>query len=500
MPKRPIVIPFAKGYIPPNAREISEAIGPFPKRAPVRDDEPQEELKSLSPQDLNNETYYQCQLCDTSFWSPVPPLTFEGDWLAENVEEHQSFDTFASQISRRSGKLNYVVGASPALLERTILYLLPIVRIDSEGSGKWPTWGPDLDALKQLVAAFFGVEVKVLEPSTIKLVLNEAEEVPAGKISEGKISILSKPQTEESAHTTESSAMCVEPTDRHPAGTRRVSSRMKLESGLPVRSRYHHCTKHLQLFMDDISTFLKRIFASQHYTKSGDIAEAMSVIGITCEDLYCEGIDSLFTAGMAYLMDKVSILSFARYHPQIRMSGMDWFDYGYTTTGTDSPYYNPGKSRPKALTPDEITVKVSETYKIEFFRRTGKLVIHEICHLFYISHCVYYHCLMNGTGHLVEDYSAPSHECPVCLRKLQYRFGFSIEARYRALRDVYARFGLKKEAAWVAKRLTAISKTLRHNFVTETVVVAEVGIMEDFDQAIETSKKSKSEIEVIDLT
>jgi hypothetical protein len=65
---------------------------------------------------------------------------------------------------------------------------------------------------------------------------------------------------------------------------------------------------------------------------------------------------------------------------------------------------------------------------------------------------------------------------------------------------VYARFGLKKEAAWITKRLTAINKTLRHNLASEMVVVTEVGIMEDVDQVIETSKKSKSEIEVIDLT
>jgi hypothetical protein len=40
---------------------------------------------------------------------------------------------------------------------------------------------------------------------------------------------------------------------------------------------------------------------------------------------------------------------------------------------------------------------------------------------------------MNGTGHLVEDLSAPAHLCAVCLRKLQFRMGFDVPQRYQRL-------------------------------------------------------------------
>lgn len=39
--------------------------------------------------------------------------------------------------------------------------------------------------------------------------------------------------------------------------------------------------------------------------------------------------------------------------------------------------------------------------------RAGKLLVHELMHIFGIDHCVAYECIMKGTGHLVEDFSAP---------------------------------------------------------------------------------------------
>jgi predicted Zn-dependent protease len=347
------------------------------------------------------------------------------------------------------------------MLERDTVFLLPIVSCDpSDTASLWPEWGPDLNALREWVSAFFGLNAIVLDPSTVSLTL----ESHAKESNEGKIFSLSTPS----------------------------QTRPK---GMAIKGRHHIPTGHSQMYMDDCASYLKTIFSSRKYVVEEDVSSAAVIIGVTCEDLYCEGTDSLFTAGMvhtftvfislffsffvcflipysrsliyfyttaniqAYVRDKVSILSFARYHPQIRMSGMDWFDYGYTNAGTDSPYYQ-SKVRAKAKNPKEVNAAISESWKREFFRRTGKLVVHEVCHLFFMDHCTYYHCLMNGTGHLLEDYNGPTQECPVCLRKLQLRFGFDVRQRYRSLLAVYTKNGLAKEATWIAKRLKAIEEVV----------------------------------------
>lgn len=64
---------------------------------------------------------------------------------------------------------------------------------------------------------------------------------------------------------------------------------------------------------------------------------------------------------------------------------------------------------------------------------------------------------MKGTGHLVEDFSAPIQLCPVDLRKMQWRLGFSIPGRYRALSAFYKEQGWRAEKAWVDNALRMLS-------------------------------------------
>jgi len=66
---------------------------------------------------------------------------------------------------------------------------------------------------------------------------------------------------------------------------------------------------------------------------------------------------------------------------------------------------------------------------------------------------------MMGTGHLVEDYSAPFHLCGICLRKLQWRLRFSVESRYSHLWAVLKNVDLTKESAWTRRQLTTIKRT-----------------------------------------
>jgi hypothetical protein len=70
---------------------------------------------------------------------------------------------------------------------------------------------------------------------------------------------------------------------------------------------------------------------------------------------------------------------------------------------------------------DECPAVLDTESRVNYLPRAGKLVVHELAHVYGIDHCIHYHCVMNGTGHLVEEFSAPAHLCAVCLRKLQFR-------------------------------------------------------------------------------
>ena len=183
------------------------------------------------------------------------------------------------------------------------------------------------------------------------------------------------------------------------------------------------------------------------------IHDAFAVVGVTMEDLYSSPGD-LFIAGMAAGASKVAVLSFARYHPRIRMHFQDWYDYGYATRSAEYSYFEEGKPRPSVSATAPLQLDAES--KANFLRRAGKLVVHELAHVYWVDHCVYYHCVMNGTGHLVEDFAAPAHLCAVCLRKLQFRLGFDVTERYRKLLDVFTQGGLKKEARWVKKRIESL--------------------------------------------
>jgi archaemetzincin len=85
--------------------------------------------------------------------------------------------------------------------------------------------------------------------------------------------------------------------------------------------------------------------------------------------------------------------------------------------------------------------------------RSLGVLLHETCHIFGMTHCVYYRCLINGCNSMEESDRTPMHLCPVCLRKLQHSVGFNIVARYEALLKEYQRLRIDEEAEWLEKRL-----------------------------------------------
>ena len=130
------------------------------------------------------------------------------------------------------------------------------------------------------------------------------------------------------------------------------------------------------------------------------IDDAFAVVGVTMCDLY-SGDDDLFVAGMAAPSTFSGVLSFARYHPCIEMHPNEWDDVGYTKRANDYPYIETEKKRPELL---PAPPKMSPTMAAELLRRAGKLLLHEIGHIFQFAHCIHHNCLMNGTGAWIVPY------------------------------------------------------------------------------------------------
>lgn len=161
--------------------------------------------------------------------------------------------------------------------------------------------------------------------------------------------------------------------------------------------------------------------------------DALCLIGLTMFDLYEENPD-LFVAGLAAGNQRVGVFSFFRYNPTLTFSTEFWYDIE--------------RSQRMALAEQRQSI----------LHRSCKLVVHEVCHLLGIDHCIWFSCLMNGSGHLREDFSQPMTLCPVDLHKLQTLCGFDVVDRYAGLQRFFRRCGLQREAEWVDRRLPFIAE------------------------------------------
>ncbi|NVM23443.1 MAG: hypothetical protein HWN68_16880 [Desulfobacterales bacterium] len=144
--------------------------------------------------------------------------------------------------------------------------------------------------------------------------------------------------------------------------------------------------------------------------------DAVCYLAVTMADLYPDERWN-FVFGQASLSDRIGVFSMVRYFPRF------W-------GGEES-----GESRTIAL------------------RRCCKVLVHEVGHIFGLTHCIYYRCAMNGSNSLEESDRRPLHLCPVCLKKLQWNRGLDVIRRYEKLGQFYARHLLEQEASWINKRL-----------------------------------------------
>ena len=178
------------------------------------------------------------------------------------------------------------------------------------------------------------------------------------------------------------------------------------------------------------------------------------------EDLYSSNPD-LFVAGMAAGGSGVAVFSFHRYHPLIRMSPEDWHDVVYVEAPPTDSYFEPCE-RPSSHQTRPPAVSCHDATRL-MLSRACKLLVHELCHLYGLDHCIFHACLMQGTGHLGGDFAAPHRLCVVCLRKLQFRLGFNIVRRYQQLQALFSQWELHNDSRWLQQRIAQCTTTTHDN-------------------------------------
>src|SRR6185436_12964163 len=95
-------------------------------------------------------------------------------------------------------------------------------------------------------------------------------------------------------------------------------------------------------------------------------------------------------------------------------------------------------------------------WKLLLLRRATWTVVHEISHMFGLTHCVYWECIIAGSNNQAEADRRPLHECPVCSRKLHFPTDFDPAKRQSELAAVLHKLGIDDEAAWAEHPLAWI--------------------------------------------
>lgn len=99
---------------------------------------------------------------------------------------------------------------------------------------------------------------------------------------------------------------------------------------------------------------------------------------------------------------------------------------------------------------------LSDQHRVLILRRCVKILLHELGHLFGLSHCIYYLCLMNGANHEREMDQQTLYVCPVCLRKLYSTLNFNVRSVYQSFLELCEEYHLNEEAVWYRKRLECL--------------------------------------------
>ncbi|XP_067655829.1 archaemetzincin-2-like [Haliotis asinina] len=156
-----------------------------------------------------------------------------------------------------------------------------------------------------------------------------------------------------------------------------------------VKTRYHKVTEQKQYRAKDFYPLLQSRLPSDGHC----------VLGLVWTDLYPED-DLNFTLGEVSFYHRAGIFCFGRFE----------------TKGFN-------KDTHKDIT------------EVDGFLiwKLIRAISHELCHLFGLRHCTYFHCSMNESTSLMEAMDQPLFLCPVCLRKLHEVCRFDVLDRYQQM-------------------------------------------------------------------
>lgn len=220
--------------------------------------------------------------------------------------------------------------------------------------------------------------------------------------------------------------------------------------------------------------------------------DAFAIMFLVQHDMY-EDEDDEFACGRAYGGSRISIVSSARYNPDLdELEDIDRLHAwpashceGYmseccaesvpkakrqkrSNTAKNKPQES-GTAPPPRLGALEAAVAVYRglpSSKLSpsmlsalWLGRVCRTASHELGHCFGMNHCVYYACCMQGSASIREDARQPPYLCPVDLAKLLHEISGRAVGRYKALLAFCERPEVKGThffapfAAWIRRRL-----------------------------------------------
>jgi len=129
----------------------------------------------------------------------------------------------------------------------------------------------------------------------------------------------------------------------------------------------------------------------------------------------------------------------------------EWdFVFGYANIGARTGVFSFARYDPTDACPEPAHT---------WFTQSTYVMVHEIAHMFGLSHCPYYECVMNGIMSADEGRRRKQGGslCAICLRKLQLNVQFDVADRYENLLKVCEKLGFAEELT-VYKDLLTRSK------------------------------------------
>ncbi len=234
-----------------------------------------------------------------------------------------------------------------------------------------------------------------------------------------------------------------------------LNKRKRKSSSTAVCARVSKSNNHRQLRVSDLLDVLAA--EKQRRFLSCGSSEHDKLLLLINEDLFHEN-DDLFVAGLARLGPGSGFSSIPTSGPGSGSNIAVFSTYRYALNFS----FNKADSYWFDCTP---AANLNWEYSTELIRRLGRLGAHELLHLFNIQHCLHYECMMNGSGHLEEDFRQPLLLCPVDLYKVASLNAFQapqqlLERYLIPLHATLCRLQLKMEADQVQIMLQLLPRSI----------------------------------------